>query len=328
MGAPKFIHYNAELSSGDNPNANVLVRLEKLFLYLIRSKDSEKIYQNFDDQIRTYLNKISGNSKDVCIQLLNRNALLIAINPKKLTNILGSASVSESNKLLFVGAELSVFDIDPLDGNIGNIEELVNQYYYQFIRVIIKVFPEISKNMELHYIVIQIYIYLLMKTLKIPTLVEKKVELLKYVVGIIYFKHFVKMDFNLAKEKILPLIDSKLQKEIISAVPDALLSKYSDIKDVLKIAIDLKLIFDTPNNLTYQMLNQLKVVSFLSITSTFDHLIASLIASLTSIEYYKPLLTNKQLQEKLEFIILQYSDRIKYEEVSKFNMVSVKKEVS
>lgn len=328
MGVPKFVHYNAELSNADDPNTNVLVRLEKLFLYLIRSKESEKIYQNFDDQLKTYLNKISGNSKDICMQLLNRNALLIAINPKKLTNILGSASVSESNKLLFVAAELSVFDIDPLDGTIGNIEELTNQYYYQFIRSIIKVFPEISKNMDLHYIVIQIYTYLLMKTLRIPTLVEKKVELLKYIVGIMYLKHFVKMDFNLAKEKVLPLVDSKLQKEIVSAVPDTLLMKYSDIKDILKIVIDLKIVFDTPNNLTYQMLNQLKVVSFLSITSTFDHLIASLIAALTSVEYYKPLLINKQLQEKLESVILQYSDKIKYEEMSKFNMVSVKKDTS
>lgn len=328
MSIPKFVHYNAELSSNDNPNDNVLVRLEKLFLYLFRSKDSEKIYQNFDDQLKTYLNKISGNSKDICLQLLNRKAMLMSVNPKKLTNILGTYVSSESNKLLFVAAEISIFDIDVLDGTIGNIEELVNQYYYQFIRATIRSFPEISKNMDLHYMVIQIYSYLLMKTLRIPTLVDKKVELLKYITGILYLKHFVKMDFNLAKEKVLPLIDSKLQKEIISTVPDALLTKYNDIKDILKLVIDLKLVFDTPNNLTYQMLSQLKVVSFLSITSTFDHLIASLIAALTSVEYYKPLLINKQLQEKLEANILQYANKMKYEEISKFSISSVNKEIT
>jgi len=327
VSVPKFIQYNAILSSKDNDDS-ILVKLEKIFLYLFRNKDSAEFYQNFDDQIKTYLNKVSGNSKDICLQLLNRHALLVSVNPKKIPNILGSASVTESNKLLFVAAEISIFDIDPLDGNIGNIEELINQYYYQFIRVILKTFPEITKNMDLHYIVIQIYTYLLMKTLRIPLLVDKKVELLKYITGILYLKHFVNMDFNLAKEKVLPLIDVKLQKEIVSSVPDILLSKYTDIKDVMKLAIDLKLIFDSPNNLTYQMLNQLKVVSFLSITSTLDHLIASLIASLTSIEHYKSLMINKQLQEKLESYVLQYSDKIKYEEISKFSITSFTKELS
>ena len=134
------------------------------------------------------------------------------------------------------------------------------------------------------------------------------------------------MDAKYAKEKALALVDQTYQKEFDSAIPDAFILKYNNIKDILKLVIDLKIVFDTPNNLTYQMLNNLKVVSFLSITSTFDHLVAALIASITSTEYYKPLLINRQIQEKVEQILASHFNNIKYEELDKYTIASLKRE--
>jgi hypothetical protein len=326
MSVNNFVQYVAVLSNKDKHDENILVKLEKLFLILPRTLENEATYQNFDDQISKYLSKISGVSKDICQQLLNRKALYIGTNIKKVNSILGCSSISQDNKLIFTCADMSIFDIDPIDITIGNIEELINQYYYQFIRCNIYIFPDIKKNFELHNLIIQYYTFLLLKVIKIPTLVDKKIEFLKMAIAILYFRHFLDMDAKYAKEKALALVDQTYQKEFDSAIPDAFILKYNNIKDILKLVIDLKIVFDTPNNLTYQMLNNLKVVSFLSITSTFDHLVAALIASITSTEYYKPLLINRQIQEKVEQILASHFNNIKYEELDKYTIASLKRE--
>lgn len=324
MSAGKMIPYTTIWNNKDDQSDSLLIKLEKLFLILPRSEGIE-VYKNFDDQIKTYLSKISGPSKDVVSQLLDRGAILMLINSKKSSNILGAKSSTPDSKLLFVGGECSIFDVEITNGDIGNIEELVNQLYYQFIRHVIDTTPEIQKNQDIHPLLIQWYVFLLLKSLRIPTLVDKKVEVLKYITGIMYYKHFLNMDPYLAKEKSLSLVDSRFQKEIESIVPDVFILKYTDIKDIIKLIIDTKLAFDTPNNLTYHMLNSLKVVSFLSITSTFSHLLASIIASLSSIDFYKPLLINKPIQEHIENILTPYFTKVKYVEFSKYSVSTTKK---
>ncbi len=319
MKPKSFVPYTSILNNKEDNTDNILIKLEKTFVILFRHKE-ESFYENFDNQVSVYLNKISGHSKDVCLQLLNRKALLVGINSKKVNNILGCFSMAENNKLLFCAVESSLFDIELTDGSIGNIEEMVNQYYYQFIRYSIKSNSEITKNFDLHGLLIQYFTFLFLKVLKIPTVVDKKVDVLKYVVGVMYFKHFLKMDSGLAKEKSLSFIDDKLKSEVTAALPDTFINKYTDIKDIIKLVIDCKIVFDTPNNLTYQMLSSLKVISFLSITSTFDHLLASVIASITSTDYYKPLMINRQLQENIEKQILPLFTKAKYEELSKFSI--------
>lgn len=319
MTPKSFVPFTSVLNSKEDNTDNILVKLEKTFVILFRHKE-EEFYANFDNQISTYLNKISGHQKDVCQQLLNRKSLLAGINSKKVNNILGCFSMTESNKLLFCAVESSLFDIELTDGTIGNIDEMVNQYYYQFIRYVIKSNTEIMKNFDLHTLLIQYFTTLFLKTLKIPSMVDKKVDILKYIIGVMYFKHFLKMDSGLAKEKSISLLDQKIRKEIESALPDTFLNKYTDIKDVIKLVIDCKIVFDNPNNLTYQMLNSLKVIPFLSITSTFDHLVAAVISSLTSTEYYKTLLVSAQLQENIEKQIVPYFNKVKYEDISKFSI--------
>ncbi len=325
MSTGKMVPYTTILNNKEDQSDSLLIKLEKLFLFLPRSEGVE-VYKNFDDQIRTYLNKINGPSKDVASQLLDRGAILMLINSKKSSNILGAKSSTSDGKLLFVGIECSAFDVEITNGDIGNIEELINQVYYQFIRHIIDTFPEIQKNQDLHTLLIQYYTFLLLKSLRIPTLVDKKVEVLKYITGIMYYKHFLNMDPYLAKERSLSLIDPKFQKEIESMIPDTFILKYTDIKDIIKLIIDTKLVFDTPNNLTYHMLNSLKVISFLSVTSTFSHLLSSIIASLSSIDFYKPLLINKPIQEHIESILIPYFTKVKYIEFSKYTVTSTKKE--
>jgi len=318
----KLVAYSQVLANKEDDSENILIKLEKLFVVLPRKEIHSEYYSSIDDQFKVYLNKISGPTKEVCLNLIDRNAILVGINSKKTINILGAASISESNKIICVILESSAFDIDVVDSSIGNIEEAVVQCYYQFIRLIDKSFPEISKNFEIHEIIIQIYTYLLLKTLRIPVMVEKKVDLLKYCVAGLYYRHFLNMHPSLASEKALLLIAPASRKEVSSYVSEAYFSKYSNIKDILKIVIDLKIIFDTPNNLIYQMLNQLKVVSFLSITSNFGHLLAALLSSLHSVEFYKPLLVNRQLQEKLETLIIPYFNKVSYEKLTKFTYIS------
>ena len=233
--------------------------------------------------------------------------------------------MTDNNKLLLCGVDVSAFDIEAINGDIGNIEEVINQYYYQFIRFIVKSNKELTKNQELNNLCINYLTFLFLKVFKTPTIVDKKIDILKYIVGVLFYKHYLNMDTPLAKERALTLIDKKLHDEFRTSIPDTFLNKYSDIKDVIKLSYDLKIVFDNPNTLTYQILSALKVVSFLSITSTFDHLLAAIVASITSTDYYKPLLLNRQMQETIEKTLIPYFNNVKYEEITNFTVSSITK---
>ena len=85
MDSSKCTPYTSILLNKKVPSDDTLVQLEKYSLIMFRhtSEANAKVYQNFDDQLSTYLGKISGPSKDAVFQLLNRKALLISQNSKK-----------------------------------------------------------------------------------------------------------------------------------------------------------------------------------------------------------------------------------------------------
>jgi hypothetical protein len=166
---------------------------------------------------------------------------------------------------------------------------------------------------------------MLIKALKVPPLVEKKVELIKFIVGIMYYKFFVKLDFNLAKEKALRVVSNQFQAEFDDFKDIKLLDKYTTIKDITKALVDLKVLFTNTNELMYNWVSSLKTISLLSVTDNFEFLIAGIIASQYSTDILKPLLLNRSLQQQVELSIQPFYDRVGFDSIRSYNITHVKR---
>ena len=303
----------------------IVTEHDKLFLILHRDENSAAIYNSFDSQLNIYLNKLTGINKDIVKQLMDRKVVCIGTNPKKTANTLATLAY-HSNKLMYIVLDSSALDIDLLDGTLGNIEETINAIYYQFIRFIALTNKPLKLNDKLNELVIKYYTFLLLKFLKLSNLSDKSLELVKYITGVMYYKCFLNLNVTLASEKTLRILDPKYISEFESSIDLNLIEKYKDIKDILKLLIDFKILTATPNELTYNLLMGLKTSSFLSITVSYDLLISGIITGLYSQDFYKHLFINKQIQTQVEDIVSQYYNNVKYEKIDNLTLISTYKD--
>lgn len=327
MSDPKMVSIKSIFKVNDNEDDNIIIEHDKYLLVLTRNENSADIYNSFDSQLNTYLNKITGKNKEITKLLLDKQLIYIGINPKKTTTGLASMGY-HNNKLSYIILDSSILDIDTLDGTIGNIEETINAVYYQFIRFICLTNQDLKKNDILNSLIIKYYTYLIMKVLKLFSQTDKQSELIKYIVGIMYYRCFIKLNSNLASEKTLKIIDPKYIDEFQNTINLKLIDKYTDIKDILKILIDYKLTFETPNQLTYSLLMGLKPTSFLSSTISYEFLLSGIITSLYSQEFYKTLLINQSLQIQIEKIVSQEFNNAKFDTMKSSTLKSTEKVLS
>lgn len=298
----------------------IVTEHDKEYVIMFRNEQSSAIYEQFDSQLNIYLNKISGQNKTAVKQLLDRKVICLGLNPKKTSNTLGMV-IDQNNKLYYIVLDSTILDIDLNNGVIGDIEETINATYYQFIRFIATSNPSFKKNDTLNELIIKYYCNLLLKFLKLTTQSDKQIELAKYIISIMYYKCFLDLNVTLASEKSLKLIKPEFIHEFESLVDLKLIEKYNDIKDILKLLIDFKVTFETPNTLMYNLLMGLKTTSFLSVTISYDLLIAGIITSLYSQNFYKHLLVNKNIQTQIETIISKAYNNVKFEDTSKLQYI-------
>jgi hypothetical protein len=310
----------------EKDSESLIIQAEKYFIGVKKESDDEKeIYANFEQQILTYLDKVHAPYVDVVRNCVKRDILFIMRNTSKNNNTL-SARYIHNDKLMAIGLECTLLDIDPLSGLISNVEETIMAIYYSYISSTCTIFnSEIIKNFSLHEKVINYYTFMLIKALKVPPLVEKKVELIKFIVGIMYYKFFVKLDFNLAKEKALRVVSNQFQAEFDDFKDIKLLDKYTTIKDITKALVDLKVLFTNTNELMYNWVSSLKTISLLSVTDNFEFLIAGIIASQYSTDILKPLLLNRSLQQQVELSIQPFYDRVGFDSIRSYNITHVKR---
>ena len=165
----KFVPVEAIFSSKDNSRDDILFRSEQTFLIHLKSDESKELYDNFNSQLQTYCDKISGLNKDVCEIALKHDIIYIGISSKKQNNVL-SAYIVNNTKLMAIILDSSVLDIDTVTGDIGDLDEVLNQIYYRFVHLsVLHNIDQLKKDDSFNSNIIEYYTYLLLKHLKLDT---------------------------------------------------------------------------------------------------------------------------------------------------------------
>lgn len=291
---------------------NPITIVEKDFLYLKKNNESTEIYKKFESSLALYLTKIKNQPASICNLLLTKDSIYLGLLLNANPNILGNYIVL-NNKISAVTLNTSNLEIDIKTGELSEADNVVYIVYYQFIRALGEIyFNEIERNSELNNLLIEYYNYVLMKTLKLPMLNDKQIELLKFIVGVMFYKHFYKYNDILAIEKCESLISKEYYQEFKPTIKNSNISKYQDIKDIIKLINEFKISFDPPNQMMYQLLVSIKTMGVLLLTSDIQNLIAVAITSQYPCEYYSNLFINRPSQSKIESIISQFYPKVEF----------------
>jgi hypothetical protein len=289
--------------------------IEKDTLVLIKNKESEEIYKNFNDKLSIYLSKIKNQSSSICSMLLNKDIIYLGMLSKANTAILGTYA-TEGEKISAIVLNVNNLDMDFKTGEIFDPENINYIIYFQFIRAITEIFfKEIERNTELNNYLIEYLSYLFMKNLKLPMLNDKQVELLKFIIGVMYYKCYYKYNDTLAIEKCESLISKDFYDEFKTPIKNSNIPKYSEIKDIIKLLSEFKITFEPPNQLLYNLLLSLKTIGVLLITSDIGNLIACSILSQYPCDYYSSLFINRVSQSKIESIISNFYSKVAFQKL-------------
>jgi len=289
--------------------------IEKDTLVLIKNKESEEIYTNFFNKLTVYLSKIKNQSSSICSMLLNKDVIYLGMLSKANNAILGTYA-TEGDKISAIVLNVNNLDMDFKTGELYDPENINYIIYFQFIRAITEIFSkDIERNTELNNLLIEYISYLFMKNLKLPMLNDKQIELLKFIVGVMYYKCYYKYNDVLSIEKCESLISKDYYSEFKSSIKNSNITKYSEIKDIIKLLAEFKITFEPPNQLLYNLLLSIKTIGVLLITSDIGNLIACSILSQYPCDYYSPLFINRTSQSKIESSLSIFYSKVAFQKL-------------
>jgi hypothetical protein len=281
-------------------------------LIFLQKKDHPDAYAKLYSDLQTYLSKIKNTASNIVNLVLSRDLLYIGLYPGSSQNVLGFFIVTDG-KLEAILININALDIDYKTGEVGEVDNTIYAIYFQFIRAVVYIFQkDIERDSFLNDSIIEYLSFLFMKGMKLPMLNDKQVELFKFLTAIMFYKYYYKYNDALAIENSERVISKDYIDEFKKSLKNSNISKYSDIKDLIKLCSEYKLTFDPPNQIMYNLLISIKSIGFQTITSDIYNLIAIAIVSQYPCEYYQNAMVSRQSQSKIENSISQYFNKVQF----------------
>lgn len=191
----------SKLSKRNTPEGSPL-SIEKDIVLIQKNEESKELYNKFNSDLSIYLSKIKNQSSGICNLLLNKDVIYLGMLGKANPNVLATYTIN-NNKITAIVLNCSNIDIDLKTGEISDPEGINYILYFTFIRATCFIFSkDIENNDTLNNSLIEYLTYLLMKNLKLPMLNDKQIELLKFIVGVMFYKYFYQNNDTLAIENV------------------------------------------------------------------------------------------------------------------------------
>lgn len=283
-------------------------------------KNIEKVYKQFDEDLKLYLSKLTNSiCKKVVEDLYNRNKIYIGASlSQKINEGLMSRPLIESNsKLVGVTLFSTKLDIDMQTGETSNIDECVYATYQSVIRsfaIINK--RDIIKDHELHKM-LSTYLYLvLLRTIgKNNIYSEKQKNFFHVICTYAYYRHYLDYNTNLIYSTIEKYFkDQNLLNNYDELKPSlSKIERYNDIKDLPKMLIDSDVMINNPNNFNMILMKNLKLSGYYSIIGPLDMLLSMAILSRYPTDLYSRYVYFDKLQSGIEkYCYDKYMSKLKF----------------
>ena len=132
----------------------------------------------------------------------------------------------------------------------------------------------------------------------------------------LYHRHFLSQKHPMALVKVKNDYKDLINQKSIDKVIETLdrTSKYSTIKDISRLLVDLKIVTTNPNQVMLSMLKQLGSTGFYCFVGSLDHFLASVVlARYPTGLFPKTMMVSDKLHTTVETITTKYLSKVEYD---------------
>ena len=292
---------------------------ENKVILVLRLKENQEAYANFDSDFTAFLNKLPNSPLKTAVgTLINKNLVYFGTAKNVDGTTYSRALISKNEKLAGIVLNSYALDISIKDGKTPSIDECIYSTYYGLIRAAIIIHKEeIKKDRELQRLISEFLFGLVMRVMgRSMTVDAHQKQFLQLIVTYLFFKQFCEEKHAKIIKVITKYYSDVFDKEAMEKYSSYIdkLDSFNSIKDLPKIVQMFNLSESNSSQLTMNLIRSVGSQGFHVLLGTMDQLIASIVLAKYPTEIVsKGFTTNRELQSKIENKVDKYIKKISFE---------------
>ena len=300
---------------------NILVAPQINIHVILQSENNKSIYKTFYDQLGLFLKKLPNNAVKKNVEnLYNKKLIYIGFTQSKTQAKEISCRVllnEANNKLTGIVLNSTNLDIDITTGETTNIDNCIYAIYFGLLRASILMNKKIKSNEDLHKL-LTTYIYLIFNKGigKNVIVTQRQKDFLRlsciYIYYIYFFNEKHTFAVSILKRKYASMFDKDIFEDFIVKINQN--KGYTNIKDIPKLLVDLKILFVEYKQVYMTLIKLLKPIGFYTFIGPYDQFVSSMILSKYPTELFtRQNLTNEKIHQSVETLMEKYIKDISFE---------------
>ncbi|MDX1700825.1 MAG: hypothetical protein R3250_09420 [Melioribacteraceae bacterium] len=306
-------------SFSDSPVKDVFDAGEFNIAWLDKTKENADIYTTFNEIFKLYLSKLPSNNVKKYVDFVFKKGLVfVGFSVAKSPIVFNRILLTKQDKVAGIVLDSSDLDIDLVTGETDRVDDCIYATYYGLLRAAvisgngaIKTDKDLNKNLAIY--VNQIVLRSLGKGIVYNA--EQK-DLIFGACTYLYHRHFLSQKHPMALVKVKNDYKDVINQKSIDKVIEILdkTSKYSTIKDISRLLVDLKIVTTNPNQVMLSMLKQLGSTGFYCFVGSLDYFLASVVlARYPTGLFPKTMMVSDKLHNTVETIASKYLGKVGYD---------------
>ncbi len=306
-------------SFSDSPVQDVFKKGEFNIGWLKKVEENKPIYDTFNESFKLYLSKLPSNHAKKFVDFVFKKGLVfVGFSITKNSIVFNRILLNASNRVSGIVLDSQDLGISIRTGETHRVDDCIYSVYYGLLRAAViagngrlRQDNELNKNLAIF--VNQIVLRSLGKGIVYS--VEQK-DLIFGACAYLYHRHFLTQKHPMALSKLKSNYKDIINKDNMDKVITALdaTTKYSTLKDISKILVDLKIITSNPNKVMLSLLKLLGPVGFYCFVGSLDHMLAAVVlAKYPTGLFPKTMMVSDKLHTNVENIAAKYVSKVEYD---------------
>jgi hypothetical protein len=306
-------HYN-------NTSVSDALKTEEInIIWMQKIEKTKEVYNRFNEDFKLFLSKMPSNDVKKYVEFVfNKGLVFIGISKGKTPAIFSRLLLTRSEKVAGIVLDSNDLDISLSTGETPSIDDCIYAVYYSLIRAgVLLNKNEIAKDKELHKNLVIYLNQIFLRSLGKGTIYNEKQ---KYAIMIaciyIYHRHYLQQKhlsaLSFLKRNYSNIVDKSSLEEVVPKLEAT--SKYSNMQDIAKILVDLKIMTTNPNRITMNLLRNLTTSGFYSLIGSLDLFIGFVVLSRYPTGLYpRTAIISDKLHSTVEQIMVKYVSKVSYD---------------
>ncbi len=287
-------------------------------MYVLKHTDFN--YKNFYELFNLYLKKMPNNNvTKYSKSIIDRNGVFVGLHggvSGSKISIFSRVLITSSSKLGGIVLDSKFLEINE-NGQTDNIDNCIYATYFSLIRTAILCNEkEIKLDFDFHNMCISYIYYAILKAIGgVQTLSKVQLDGVYLICSYLYLRQHLELSHSSALSRISRLYKTILDPTTVETYIKEfeLLSKYKLIKDIGKALIDIKIINKDPNKVLISLIQIYGKEYFYNLIGPLHFLTGVIVLGNYPTDLFdKPITINTKIQNKVEFFITKYIDKISY----------------